>query len=80
VFKDYLTSDDPADIVTDANVEEVRALLHKRAQVGFSKYGVTTERTDLSTIQWLKHAREEAMDHAVYLTRIIRDLEEMKDD
>jgi hypothetical protein len=49
-----------------------RLILH-RADFGLNKYGVTVERTDLSEIDWLKHARDEAMDLAVYLTRLIDD-------
>jgi hypothetical protein len=59
----------------DTNVEEVRELLLARSRVGIEKYGVTTNRTDLSTVQWLKHLREEMLDSAVYLTRIINDME-----
>lgn len=59
----------------DRNVESVRAKLHQRAERGLSKYGVTTERTDLDTVQWLRHAQEEALDLAVYLERLIADLE-----
>lgn len=47
--------------------------LLKRAEVGLAKYGVTVERTDLSTLDWLIHAQEEAMDLAVYLERLIQD-------
>lgn len=60
---------------TDANVEAVRRKLETRALIGLKKYGVTTERADLSTIDWLRHAQEEAMDMAVYLERLIRDEE-----
>ena len=42
-----------------------------RAEVGENKYGKTMERTDLSTIDWIKHAQEEAMDLAVYLEKIL---------
>ena len=42
-----------------------------RADVGEKKYGTTMERTDLSTIDWVKHAQEEAMDLAVYLEKIL---------
>lgn len=48
----------------------------ERAEFGLSKYGVSVERTDLTDIQWLIHAQEEAMDLAVYLQRIIHDLSE----
>lgn len=42
-----------------------------RAQVGKEKYGVTMERKDLTRLQWLIHAQEEAMDMAVYLQKLI---------
>lgn len=41
--------------------------------MGLSKYGTTMERTDLNEVDWLRHARDEAMDLAVYLTRLIDD-------
>ena len=44
-----------------------------RAMDGLAKYGVTMERTDLSRLDWLIHAQEEAMDLAVYLERLIQD-------
>lgn len=47
--------------------------LLKRAEAGRAKYGVTMERTDLSRLDWLTHAQEEAMDLAVYLERLICD-------
>ena len=59
----------------DPNVEAVRLKLKQRAEVGLHKYGTDTTRQDLTHIQWLKHAQEEAMDLAVYLERIIKDLE-----
>ena len=59
----------------DPNVEAVRSKLKQRAEVGLCKYGTDTTRQDLTHLQWLKHAQEEAMDLAVYLERIIKDLE-----
>lgn len=52
--------------------------LQKRAAAGLSKYGVTMERTDLSCLDWLIHAQEEAMDLAVYLERLIQDEQRSK--
>jgi len=49
----------------------------ERAKVGKEKYGTTMERKDLSRLEWLKHAQEEAMDLAVYLQKLI-ELEENK--
>jgi hypothetical protein len=58
----------------DKNVQQVRQKLADRAEFGMIKYGVSTERTDLSAKQWLIHAQEEAMDLAVYLQRLIDDM------
>ena len=49
----------------DSNVEAVKNLLTKRAEKGIIKYGVTTEREDLSFIDWLQHLQEELLDAAV---------------
>lgn len=43
-------------------------------------YGVPMTRPDITTIEWLRHAQEEALDLAVYLERIIYDLEEAEND
>lgn len=58
----------------DVNVETLREMLLQRSVVGLSKYGVSTERTDLSLDQWLLHAIEEALDLSVYLQRIRTEL------
>jgi len=43
----------------------------KRSSQGFDKYGTTMERNDLSSLEWLIHAQEEAMDLSVYLEKLI---------
>lgn len=43
-----------------------------RAEFGLKKYGVTLERDDLTELQWLIHAQEEAMDLANYLEVLIQ--------
>ncbi len=45
----------------------------KRQQVGIKKYGVTVSENPLTRKQWLQHAYEEALDHAVYLKRAIEE-------
>ena len=50
----------------------------ERSKVGESKYGTTMERQDLSRLEWLKHAQEEAMDLAVYLQKLIDEEEKKK--
>lgn len=43
-----------------------------RAKVGKKKYGTTMDRKDLTELEWLKHAQEEAMDLTVYLEKLIQ--------
>tara|TARA_R110000824_G_scaffold143915_1_gene311687 strand:- start:71 stop:364 length:294 start_codon:yes stop_codon:yes gene_type:complete len=57
--------------------EEVCFKILKRSETGKAKYGTTMERGDLSSLEWLKHAQEEAMDLAVYLEKVIQELENM---
>ena len=57
----------------DKIVNQVLKKYKQRSEVGIKKYGVTLERTDLNTLQWLKHAQEEAMDLSLYLERLIQD-------
>jgi hypothetical protein len=45
-------------------------LIQDRAAMGLKKYGVGVDRTDLSPLQWLQHAQDEAMDLAIYLERM----------
>jgi hypothetical protein len=58
----------------DPIVQQVIDRVHRRSQEGMKKYGVTMERPDVTTVEWLRHAQEEALDLAVYLERIIRDM------
>lgn len=60
----------------DRNVERVREKLLQRSIVGLKKYGVTTERTDLSTIDWLNHWQQELMDACLYVQVLINEEEE----
>tara|TARA_R100000908_G_scaffold57181_1_gene32869 strand:- start:1614 stop:1952 length:339 start_codon:yes stop_codon:yes gene_type:complete len=51
--------------------DEVCEKIQGRAAVGKEKYGVTMETAPLTTLEWLTHAQEEAMDLSVYLQKII---------
>lgn len=53
--------------------DSVAEKIKDRAIDGYIKYQQTMERTDLSRLDWLIHAQEEAMDLAVYLERLIED-------
>ena len=59
---------------TDKNVENVVEQLRWRSEKGLLKYGVTTERKDLSTIEWLQHLQEELMDASVYIEKLKREI------
>ena len=63
--------------IDDPVVESVREKLLSRSRRGVAKYGATLERDDLSTLQWLTHAQDEALDLANYLEKLIQ-LEEAK--
>ena len=52
--------------------DEVCRKIQERAEFGLKKYGVTLERDDLSDLEWLIHAQEEAMDFCNYLEVLIQ--------
>ena len=56
--------------IQDKNVLNVMARFKERSEVGMKKYKTTLERTDLTTLDWLTHAQEEAMDFVLYLERL----------
>lgn len=60
--------------VSDPIVESVMERMANRSAQGIRTYGVPMTRPDVTTIEWLRHAQEEALDLAVYLERIISDL------
>lgn len=46
----------------EAIIEEIKA----RARKGFDKYNVTTDRGDLTLLEWLQHNKEELLDAVIY--------------
>ena len=55
----------------DKHVYSVISKLKTRSEAGLTKYGVTLERDDLTLVDWLEHAQQEAMDLANYFEVII---------
>lgn len=53
--------------IEDAVIQKIEY----RTKVGLDSYGQTMERTDLTKLQWLIHAQEEALDCAIYLQKLI---------
>jgi len=52
--------------------ESVIQKIRLRRDAGRRKYGAAMERTDLTKLEWLRHAQEEAMDLAIYLEKLIQ--------
>lgn len=57
-------------IVSDSVVEAVIDQFKRRSSIGIKKYGVTLDRNDLNTGEWIEHAIEESMDFILYLRKI----------
>ena len=57
-------------MVVDKYVERVKKKFDQRSQAGYKKYGTNLERKDLSSLDWITHAQEEAMDLILYLERM----------
>jgi len=62
----------------DKNVENVVTQLRNREEEGLRKYGVNTERTDLTSLEWLQHLQEELMDASVYIEKLKNEMKEKK--
>jgi hypothetical protein len=62
----------------DRIVLNVIKKFERRADDGLKKYGVTLERTDLSTLDWINEAQQEAMDFCLYLERLRIDIENIE--
>ena len=43
-----------------------------REEKGLKEYGTTMDRTDLTELEWLQHAYEEALDLSIYLKKLIK--------
>ena len=54
----------------DKIIYKVVKLIKDRADKGLQTYGVTMDREDLTPEEWINHAIEEALDLAIYLTKI----------
>ena len=57
-------------IKQDSILESVLTKFRQRSKVGQKKYNTTLDRTDLSLLDWINHAQDEAMDLSLYLEKI----------
>ena len=58
----------------DSIITSIISQFKERADVGKLKYGVDMDRTDLSIIEWIEHAKQEHMDSILYLEKIKTEL------
>ena len=62
-----------------ATLDSVIHLLRRREKVGLDHYKCTVDRTDVDPEFWVRMAVEESLDLAVYLTRLLRDIDKVVD-
>ena len=58
--------------ITDPIIQSVVSKIIGRSEVGVKKYNTTLDKNELTTLQWLIHAQEEAMDFVNYLEKLIQ--------
>ena len=58
----------------DSIVNSVIKKFMDRSELGKKKYGVTLDRTDLKTLDWINHAQEELMDGILYLEKLKQEM------
>ena len=56
--------------IEDKIVQNVVNTILKRSEVGLKKYETNLNRNDLTQLEWINHAQEEAMDLILYLEKI----------
>ena len=61
---------EPKTVKLDPIVESVVNQLRDRSEVGVRKYGTTLEDNNLSVLEWIEHAKQEAMDFVLYLEKL----------
>ena len=61
---------DLMEYINDPIVESIIHQMRKRSQDGIIKYGTTLYHNDLTELEWIEHAKQEAMDFILYLERL----------
>jgi hypothetical protein len=54
----------------DSIVTSIIKQFEERSAKGKEKYGTDLDRTDLSLVDWIEHAKQEHMDAILYLEKI----------
>jgi len=61
----------------DKVVQGVVNSILSRSDAGTKKYGTNLNREDLTVIEWLQHAQEEALDMALYLEKLKKEFKQL---
>lgn len=56
--------------IEDKIVQNVVNTILERSEIGLKKYGTNLNREDLTRLEWINHAQEEAMDFILYLEKM----------
>ena len=54
----------------DSIVTSIIKQFEERSAMGKAKYGTDLDRTDLTLLEWIEHAKQEHMDAILYLEKI----------
>ena len=60
--------------IDDPIVEAVKKQFDERSKLGQQKYGTTLDGNKLTILEWIEHAKQEAMDFVLYLEAIKNEL------
>lgn len=71
-------NDVPKHNVQDKIVLNVINSFIDRSNVGIKKYNTTLENNNLTPLEWLTHAQEEAMDLVLYLEKLKSEFQTLK--
>ena len=76
----YYTEDENGELhQLDSVVSSILDQFTSRALMGKKKYGVDLDRTDLSLLEWIEHAKQEHMDAILYLEKIKQEISGKKE-
>ena len=66
----YVENEDGEIVQLDSIVSSIINQFTVRSLMGKAKYGVDLDRTDLTILEWIEHAKQEHMDAILYLEKI----------
>ena len=66
----YVENENGELIQLDSVVSSILNQFTTRSLMGKAKYGVDLDRTDLTLLEWIEHAKQEHMDAILYLEKI----------